>query len=285
MLIADAHVHFWDIESNYLPWLCDKAPRPFRYGDYGLLRRNYLPQDYLRDSEGFEVKRTVYVETEWDPGDPVGETRWVQALRRRYGMPTAMVAQAWLDADDAPWVLEQQASFHFVRGIRHKPRHPDAMLSSAWRSGFARLAPLNLSYDLQAPHSFFAAGARLAADFPDTTIVVNHAGLPSDRSSSGLDTWRRNLARLAECPNVYVKISGLGLPGRPWRSADNRPIVMSVVEAFGIERCMFASNFPVDGLVASFREIYTGFRRICGELSQAELEQLSFHNAVRIYRL
>src|SRR5918992_1965512 len=98
--IVDAHQHFWDLERNYLPWLCDEPPIPFRYGDYRALRRNYLPEDYLRDAAGHEVVGTVHVETEWGPDDPVGETRWLQEIIAESGFPSAIVAQAHLDRPD-----------------------------------------------------------------------------------------------------------------------------------------------------------------------------------------
>ena len=120
--IVDAHQHFWDPRSNYHPWLCDEPPIPFRYGDYRALRRPYLPSHYLTDAAPLRIIATVYVETEWDPGDPVGEMHYVERLRRETGLPTVAVAQARLDRDDAAAVLERQAAFPFVRGIRHKPR-------------------------------------------------------------------------------------------------------------------------------------------------------------------
>src|SRR6187549_2191364 len=97
--IVDAHQHFWDPAANYHPWLRDEPPIPFRYGDYRAIRRRYLPPDYLADAAGYTVAGTVYVETEWDPRDPVGETRYVDTLRKRYALPTVSVAQAWLDRD------------------------------------------------------------------------------------------------------------------------------------------------------------------------------------------
>jgi len=75
--IIDAHQHFWDLDANYLPWLRDAPPIAFRYGDYSALKRNYLPPDYRRDTQGLNLAGTVFVETEWDRRDPVGETRWV----------------------------------------------------------------------------------------------------------------------------------------------------------------------------------------------------------------
>jgi predicted TIM-barrel fold metal-dependent hydrolase len=296
MQIIDAHQHFWDLEKNYLPWLRDEPPIPFRYGDYGRLRRNYLPPDYRCDAGRFEVIGSVFVETEWDPRDPVGETRWVAATKAEYGLPTVMVGQAWLDRDDAEAVLAAYGRDPLLRGIRHKPRAapspdrvepgvPGSMGDPAWRRGFARLARNGLSFDLQTPWWHLAEARRLADDFGDTQIILNHTGLPSDRSPEGLAGWRAALRTLAAAPNAAIKISGLGLPGRSWTVADNRPIVLDAIEIFGAERAMFASNFPVDSLVATFETIYSGFDEITRGLSEAERAALFRDNARRIYRM
>ena len=156
-LIADAHLHFWDPSLNYHPWLRDLPPIAFRYGDYSALKRPYLPADYFADAGAHRVVKTVYVETEWDPRDPVDETRYVQSMRDETGFPSVSVAQAWLDRDDCAAVLEAQAAFDFVRGVRHKPRANAApgqgplggMRDAAWRAGYAMLARLGLRFDLQ----------------------------------------------------------------------------------------------------------------------------------------
>ena len=109
--IVDAHQHFWDPRVNYHPWLCDEPPIPFRYGDYRALRRPYLPAHYLSDAGPHRIIATVYVETEWDPRDPIGEMTYVEGMRREAGLPTVAVAQAWLDRDDVAAVLERQAAF------------------------------------------------------------------------------------------------------------------------------------------------------------------------------
>lgn len=284
LAIVDAHQHFWDPRANYHPWLCDPEPIAFRYGDYSALRRPYLPADYFADAAGFEVVETVYVETEWDPRDPLGETAWVERLRRDTGFPTVMVAQAWLDRDDAPAVLEGQAAHAFVRGIRHKPR-PGQMRDAKWRAGYARLAPLGLRFDLQAPWSELGDAAALCRDFPDTRLILNHTGLPADRSAAGIAGWKRALVALAACPNAAIKISGLGVPGARWTPEANREIVLSAIDAFGPERALFASNFPVDSLCAGFGEIYGGFREIAGDFSPPERRALFHDNAVRIYAM
>ena len=289
--IVDAHQHFWDPRAHYYPWLCDEPPVPFRYGDYRALRCPYLPADYFADARPHNVVKTVYVETEWDPRDPVGEMRYVEQLRRDTGFPTVAVAQAWLDREDAAAVLERQAAFPFVRSIRHKPRAnrsagdgaPGGMTDAKWRAGFALLARNRLRFDLQTPWWHLAEAAQLARDFPATQIVLNHTGLPADRSAAGIAAWRQHMATFAQCPNAAVKISGLGVPGRPWTAEANRAIVLTTLDLFGPDRCMFASNFPVDGLCATFDTIYAGFRTIVSALSADEQRKLFHDNALRIY--
>ena len=278
---------------NYHPWLCDEPMIPFRYGDYSALRRPYLPADYFADAAGLRVVKTVYVEAGWNSDDPIGETRFVAELRRATGFPTVAVAQAWLDRDDAARVLEAQAAFPFVRGIRHKPRAnpspgdgaPGGMADAKWRAGFALLARHGLRFDLQTPWWHLHEAARLARDFPGTPVILNHTGLPADRSREGVAGWERALATLAGCPNAALKISGLGVPGSPWTVAANRAIVRRAIEVFGVERCMFASNFPVDGLCGSFAAIFDGFREIVDGLSPVERRKLFHDNAIRIYAM
>jgi predicted TIM-barrel fold metal-dependent hydrolase len=291
LAIVDAHQHFWDPVANYHPWLRDEPPIPFRYGDYRAIRRRYLPPDYLVDAAPIVVEGTVYVETEWDPADPVGEMRYVDGLRSRHGLPSVAVAQAWLDRPDAPALLATQASFPFVRSVRHKPRAnagpgdgaPGGMADAAWRRGYAALSRNALRFDLQTPWWHLHEAARLATDFPDTPIILNHTGLPADRSAAGLDGWKAAMRTLAACPNTSVKISGLGQRGQPWTAAANRDIVLTTIDLFGPSRCMFASNFPVDGLCASFTTIFDGFRSIVAELRADEQRALFRDNAIRLY--
>jgi predicted TIM-barrel fold metal-dependent hydrolase len=175
--IVDAHQHFWDLERNYYPWLCDAQPIAFRYGDYSAIRKSYLPQDYAADAGGNPVVMTVHVEAEWDPRDPVGETRWLKRLAASNGLPSACVAQARLDHDDAQFVIAAQGAQPLVRGIRHKPSAAaspqlacrgalGSMDDPRWRRGYALLERHGLSFDLQTPWWHFDAAADLASDFP-----------------------------------------------------------------------------------------------------------------------
>lgn len=294
--IVDAHQHFWDPQRNHYPWLSDTRMIPFRYGDYSALKRCYLPADYHADCAGHRVVATVHVEAEWDPRDPVGETRWLSALRDTTGLPTVAIAQAWLDREDVAEILAAQAAFPFVRGIRHKPKSaaspgemtpgaPGSMDDERWRRGYALLERHGLSFDLQTPWWHLPEAARLARDFPRTTIIVNHTGLPSDRSAEELAAWRTALTIAAAMPNIALKISGLGLRGEPWNADANAPVVREAIRIFDVERCLFASNYPVDSLVGSFDAIFSGFKAMVSDLPPAEQRKLFHGNAARIYRI
>ena len=183
-----------------------------------------------------------------------------------------------------------------VRGIRHKPRaapSPDAvevgapgsMGDPAWRRGYALLERYGLSFDLQTPWWHLAEAARARARLPedaDHPEPYRTAGRPQRR---GLAGWRAAMETLAAEPNVAVKISGLGQPGQPWTVAANGPIVRDTIAIFGVERCMFASNFPVDSLCADFDTIFAGFKTIVADMTRAQQLTLFHDNALRFYRL
>ncbi|WP_353181840.1 amidohydrolase family protein [Bosea sp. (in: a-proteobacteria)] len=293
--IIDAHHHVWEPRKHNYPWLSGALLVPHRYGDYTPVKRDYLPADYRRDAEGVNIAATVYVEAEWDPADPLGETRYVSGLAREHGLPNAIVAQAWLHRDDVGEVLAGQAGFGLVRSVRHKPEGAASpaevaagrrtlMSDERWRSGYALLERHGLHFDLQTPWWNLAEAAELARDFPRTTLIVNHAGVPGDRSPETLAGWRAGMEALAARPNVVVKISGLCLPGRAWSVEDNAEVVTTILRLFGPQRVMFGSNFPVDGLCASFGEIFDGFRRIASSWSPAEQRAMFWETGLRIYR-
>lgn len=293
--ILDAHQHFWDLRTNNYPWL--RGPRiPFRYGDYGAICRDYLPPDYRADTARRRIACTVHMEAEIAPADAVAETLWLERLAAHEGLPCACVAQTRLDDPNAAQTLASQAARPLVRGIRHKPAAaaapdaiepgiPGAMDDPAWRRGYALLHAHSLSFDLQAPWWHAAQAAALAADFPHTTLVINHAFLPADRSAAGLAGWRAALALVARQPNVVLKVSGLGRGGHPWRAAENVPLIRDAISIMGWERCMFASNLPVDGLVATFDQIASAFEDAIADRPEPQRRALLHGNAARIYRL
>jgi len=292
MRIIDAHHHFWDPAVNDHPWLREEPMIPFRYGDYSAIRRRFMPEDYDAASRNWNVVASVTMEGEWTPSDPTGEAEWMQRLADKTGRPAAHVAQAWLDSPNLEAVLAVYDRLPIVRSVRHKPRanpapggEPGGMTDDAFRDGFRRLADHGLMFDLQTPWWHLGEAIDMAALSPDIPIILNHAGLPADRSAEGLAGWRAALSDFAALPNTYVKISGLGLAGTPWRIEDNINIIRICIETFGPDRAMFASNFPVDGLCGSFDTIFNGFKRATLCDTPADRTALFHDTAARLYGL
>ncbi len=295
--IIDAHHHVWDLTRNRHPWLQQEAI-PFRYGDYAALRRNYLPAEYRRDAANQPVVATVYMEAEHDPADPLRETRWVHEIAAAEGLPQAMAGAVFLDRADVAQVIRAQAAMPLVRSLRHKPkamarpeeyepahRMPGSMRCPAWRAGYRQLAGSGLHFELQAPWWHLPDALELARDFPGTLIVLNHLGLPADRSQAGLRGWREAMARLSDAPNIRVKLSGICVPGERWTPALNGFAVREAIALFGAARCMVASNFPVDKLLASFDEIMDGMKTITAGLPRQDRLRLFHGTAAETYRI
>lgn len=294
--IVDAHQHFWRPGNGRIGWLRPESAIPFRYGDYSAIKRDYLPPDLLRDAGDLNLVGSVWMETEWDRDDPVGEIADLVRTRDRYGLPDAAVAHAVL-ADPAvdTTLVALVAESDLVRAVRNKPGQaatpdraadePTLMSDPQWQRGFARLAAYGLGFELQTAWWHLDEALALTRRFPEIPIMINHAALPADRSPEALAGWRAALTRIARAETVSIKISGIGLPGRPWTVDANRVIVESVAEIFGPDRILFASNFPVDSLVGTYQQIYGGFLEISSTWSPSEQRAAFIDNAIRHYRL
>lgn len=294
--LIDAHHHFWAVGMGKHAWLEPVPGREMVFGDPTPLYRDYLPPDLRRDAQNWRLAGSVHIEAGWDRGDPVGETRWLEGLATTDGLPTAAVVYAPLDDPAVDEVLALQASFPFVRGVRHilswhaDPNKtfvddPNLMNSPAWRAGFALLERHVLSFDLMLFPTQMPDAARLAADFPGTLVIVNHCGSPVDRDEAGMQVWRDGLKLLAAQPNVRIKISDLVAYDHHWTIDSLRSVTMACVDAFGPERCMLGSDFPVAGLHATYDEIFGSFDTILSGLTPHEVRGMFHDNAVRDYRL
>jgi predicted TIM-barrel fold metal-dependent hydrolase len=294
--IIDPHMHLWDLERHYYSWLQDTPLPNNPAGDMSSIAyRSYGLDDYLADTAGWNVVQTVHVECGLPPKDQLSETDWLQGLADTRGVIGGIVAGANLNDPAVEALLEAHAARANVRGVRQivnwhrdpaKTYGPaDLLLDPQWRKGYALLAKYGLSFDLQLYPSQMATAAALAAANPDVPVIVNHAGMPTDRDEAGLAAWRDGLALLAQRPNVSCKISGLAMIDRAWTTDSLRSFVLRVIETFGPGRCMFASNFPVEKVHGSFGGFYEAYDAITAGFGEAERTLLFGGTASRIYRL
>ena len=178
------------------------------------------------------------------------------------------------------------------------------LLDPKFRAGYGRLARYKLSFDALLYHTQIPELADLARAFPDVPIVLNHIGAPlgigvyAGKRDEVFNDWQRNMRDLAKCDNVVVKVGGMGmhflgfgfenLPVPP--SSDDlvkawRPYVETCIEAFGVKRAMFESNFPVDKRYYSYGVMWNAFKKLAASYSAAEKAELFFAAAKRAYRL
>ena len=286
--ILDAHFHLWDYAPDNYPWLSQDG--------LGSLRRDHLPQDYLELAQPCGVTASVHIEAGWRPDDPVAETDWLAGLGLPNGVGDRFVAQLSLDGAKADRLLEEQAGFERVVGIRDiLTWHPDPALSRVtsrarmdgpvWRANFALLARFDLSFDLLMSPWQAADAHRLALDHPDTVIAINHCGSPFDRDGSGMARWREGLRLLASAPNVVIKISDPVAYDPEWTVESLREVILTCVETFGPTRAMFASDYPVSGLHIEFGKWIEVFSTTVASLSPDEQKALFHDTAARVYRL
>lgn len=293
--IIDPHQHLWDFSRHHYGWLMDRPLPSNPAGDVAPIARPYGLDDYLADTAGWNVVATVHVDAGAAPSDALKETRWLQEIADARGFPQGIVAYAALNDPDADRLLEAHRQSANVRGIRqivnwhadpartYTPR--DLLEDDAWLRGFGLLARHDLSFDLQIYPSQMPAAARLAARHPDTRIILNHTGMPTDRDPEGLAAWSAGMGELAARPNVAVKISGLAMIDRQWTVDSIRPFVLTAIDLFGPERCMFASNFPVDKLYGGFSRHYEAYDAIVAGFSDGERRRLFGGTAAEFYRL
>ncbi len=315
--IIDAHHHLWD--RAYYPYELDRLLADF--------------------DSGHDVRASVFVQclSKYRPDAPemlapVGETEYVNraadaslSIRGRDGRIRHANAGivAWADLTRGARVEETLATHaaaapERLRGIRnittwdadtsintssYNPP-PGALADPRFREGFARLGPLNLSFDAWLYHTQLDELNDLAAHFPDTRIIIDHMGGPigigryADRRDEVFAEWRAAIGRIARRPNVVMKLGGMAMPifglglrdhpvplgseatARLWQ-----PYVEVCIDAFGPSRCMFESNFPVDKGAVSYPILWNAFKRLAAGYTDAEQARLFAGTAADVYRL
>ena len=317
--ICDPHHHFWDFRTERIPY------------------QRYLLHELVADvSSGHNVRSTVFIEARAmyradgpEEMRPVGEVEFVQGLAAAsasglYGpcrAAAAIVGHANLNLGERvePVLAAlQAASPNRFRGIRHSVtwdphpeientaahRMPGQLASDNFRAGARVLARMGFSFEAWLYFPQLPELVDFAKALPDLPIILNHIGgllrygPYANRDDEVLATWRQGIAAVAACPNVYVKLGGIGMPrtGFDWHTRATpigseelaesmAPFMTYCIEQFGPDRSMFESNFPVDKVSYSYHVLYNAFKRLSQGYSAAERAALFHDTAARVYRI
>ncbi|MGB8604416.1 amidohydrolase family protein [Bradyrhizobium sp.] len=291
--IVDAHHHIW--RQADLSWLSGPM-QPRIFGPYEPIRRDYSVAEYLDDIAGSDVLRSVYVQTNWPNDRFESEAAWVQQTANENGWPHALVAYADFSVDDVRPQLDRLARYPLVRGARmqlhwhENPLYrfavrPDLCSDPVIRRNVGRLAEYGWSFDLQVFTPQMAEAAMLAESCPEVTFVLQHAGMWEDLSPEGHAAWRAGMTLLARCPNVVSKLSGLGTFIHRNDLAHIADVLDDTVAIFGAERCLFGSNFPIEKLWTSYRDLVDAYRTATARLRPEQRDAIFAATARRVYRL
>ena len=275
MRIIDTHLHLIDLDRLHYPWL-DGEPR---------LKRDHGLDEYLAQAVPAGIEAMLHMEVDVAEIDQARETDWVTGLGR--GIVGA-IAACRPEHPDFPARLERLAANPTVKGLRRTFHFtPDELPQSPiFQSNIRRLAPAGLTFDMCALPRQLPLMVALAAGAPDVQFVIDHCGIPNVLGRE-LDPWRRDVSSLAALPNVVCKLSGIIAYGRPEGAsvADLRPFVEHVIGAFGWDRMVWGSDWPVCTLTADLtRWVATTYELIAGA-SPSEQAALLAGNAARVYRL
>lgn len=274
----DAHLHFWNLETGHYPWLTPEA---------GPIFRTFTPEEVIPQLGAAGVGGAVLVQAM----DSYEDTESMLAQADAYDFVAAVVGWVPLDRpDEAARALERYAAhpkFAGVRHLIHDDPDPDWVIQHSVIEGLGLLAAAGLPFDVVAvlPRHLEHVPV-LAERVPGLRLVIDHLAKPPIREG-GWEPWASLLARAAEHPDVYAKVSGMNTAADPatWTAEDLRPYVDHALEVFGPERLMFGGDWPVATLAGDYAKVWKETGALLRGLSQEDRDLVLGGTAARFYRI
>jgi L-fuconolactonase len=271
----DSHQHFWNYSAAEYPWIAPGTP----------LERNWLPADLEAAAAPLGVQGSVAVQAR----QSLEESRWLLELAAQSPFIKGVVGWVDLRSDRVEEELAPLAANPKFVGVRHVVQaEPDAafMLQPAFLRGIEKLRQFNLAYDFLLFPKQLPAAIQVAAQFPEQPFVLDHIAKPLIRAGL-MKPWREDIRELARHGNVHCKISGLVTEAKftGWKPDDFRPYLDVVVEAFGPDRVMFGSDWPVCLLAGSYAQVHGLAADYCRQFPEEAQRKFHGENAARFYRL
>jgi L-fuconolactonase len=275
--MVDTHVHLWNYDAASFPWMSDAQV---------VLKRDFLPADFLAASNGTHVSSVIAVQAR----QVEAESDFLLSLADAHPFIRGVVGwvdlRAELDTLNARLAhLSAHSRFRGVRHVVHDEQDDNFMLLPEFQRGIGALEGHNLAYDLLIFPRHLAPALQLVRTFPSQTFVLDHIANP--QIGDPLEPWLSNLKNLAECPNVSVKLSGMVTKSKPqWDVNDFSPYIDGVFEAFGPDRVMVGSDWPValcnaESYASTMNVVIEWLKSKSADVSEKILRT----NAERIYKL
>lgn len=302
----DTHHHLWELSTKQLSyaWLDKQIVKDFFLGDYCQIRRDFLPEDYLKQiPNGYELIASVHCEAECERQFAYQEAVWIAKQNEQFHN-VANLQVVWVDLlnDNLGAELAKLIQIGNVVGVRYKPITAQnaslintlpvkgSLQDERLKRGLEQLMAFGLHWDLRVPSWHLQQAAQLLSDLPLLKVVINHTGLPWQRDAEGLACWKSGLMSLMSLPNVWLKLSELGCPNLAYNKASNQRLLNTAFEVFDTKRLMFASNAPVSGLQVSYLDwlemVITAAKHYANQYgyhSQSIIDEILWKNALRCY--
>jgi len=289
----DAHHHLWDLKKVNYPWLMAKGERRF-FGDPSKIQRNYLWNEFSNDAKSHGFQGSVHIQV--GANDPLEEAKWVDTINKQTKCwPIAQVAFADLTDEKLTQHLDELCKLNSVKGIRQIiGRAPEEdslsninslLADPKFLKGLNVIAERNLTFDLQLIPELMELISPILKKVPNLKIVLCHAGSPYNRTKLGLADWGKSLQTLSSQSNVFCKLSGLGMFEHDWTEESIAPISKTVLTQFGTERVMFGSNFPVDSITSTYKDLILAYEGILRDYTNEERAQIFGLTAKHFYSI
>jgi L-fuconolactonase len=271
----DAHQHFWRFDPSKDAWITDEM---------AVLKRDFLPQDLLPHLAAHSLDGVIAVQADQSEK----ETLFLLELSEAYPAIKGVVGWADLRADDLAARLEYFSQFERLCGFRHivQAEPDDFLLREDFLRGIARLKEFGFTYDILIYPEQLEAARSLVERFPDQPFVIDHLAKPLIKEQR-LDPWQQLMKEIAAHQNVYCKVSGLITEAdwQAWQPDDFKPYLDVVCSAFGADRLMFGSDWPVCLLAGSYQQVIELIEDYAKGIAPEEEEKIFGRNAERFYRV
>ena len=293
--IIDAHHHLWDPTNGKYDWLVAEGHEVFN--------KVYLHKEFEQDIANLNLIKSVHVQAEINLAETIYETQWLQDYYNNQSLhdrklPNAIIGFADFLDIKVEQTLHEHLKYPNFRGIRQilnfdkknkNISHAtfDYLKNDLWIKNFGLLKKFDLLFDLSILINQTEDAENLIKKYDSTLFIINHTLCPHDITNENINLWLDKIKILSKYENVAIKLSGFGEFNSNWTTESIKPLILYSIENFGINRCMFGTNFPVDKFLsnASYEDYWKAYLKITQNFSEDEINNLFYKNAEKFYKI